>query len=163
MDLVEVDVVEPEPLERGVDRREDVLAREAAAVLAGHRLAVHLRRDDVLLAHPEELAQQAPGDDLALAAVVDVGGVEEDDAALDGAPDDRLGRRLVERPLAALVLPKLIIPRHTRETRRPVLPEVHVRPSSSRYRPEALVRTVGATSTYDCFTSAALILGVGAD
>ena len=29
---------------------------------------------------------------------VDVGGVEERDAALDRAPDDRLGRRLVEHP-----------------------------------------------------------------
>src|SRR5205823_150185 len=51
------------------------------------------------------LAQQAAGDDLALAAVVDVGGVEEDDAALDGALDDRLGIRFIERPGTALVLP----------------------------------------------------------
>ena len=40
---------------------------------------------------------------LALAAVVDVGGVEEGDAALDRAPDDRLGLRLVERPRPLLV------------------------------------------------------------
>ena len=38
------------------------------------------------------------GDDLALAAVVDVGGVEERDPALDGAPDDRLRIGLGERP-----------------------------------------------------------------
>ena len=75
------------------------LRERPRAVLAGHRPAVHLRRDDVLLAHAEELAQQAAGDDLALAAVVDVGGVEEGDPALDGAAHDRLGRRLVERPL----------------------------------------------------------------
>ena len=81
-----------------------MLPREAAAVLPGHRLAAHLGRDDVLLAHPEELAQEAAGDDLALAAVVDVGGVEEDDPALDRPPHDRLGGRLIERPLPALVL-----------------------------------------------------------
>src|SRR5262249_13020372 len=36
--LVEVDVIEPESCERGVDRRENVLAREPTAVRAGrHR------------------------------------------------------------------------------------------------------------------------------
>jgi hypothetical protein len=103
MDLVEVHVVELEALERGVDRGEDVLAREAAAVLPRHRSPVHLRRDDVLLARPEELAQNAAGEDLALAAVVDVGGIEEDDPALDRPSDNGLGCRLVESPLAALV------------------------------------------------------------
>ncbi len=75
-----------------------MLAREADAVLAGHRLAAHLRRDDVLLAHAEELLQELPGEHFALAAVVDVGGVEERDAALDRAAKDRLGALLVERP-----------------------------------------------------------------
>ena len=72
-----------------VDRGEDVLARQASAVLARHRLHADLRRDHELLAG-EELLQEPPGHDLALAAVVDVGGVEERDAALDGPPDDRL-------------------------------------------------------------------------
>src|SRR5262249_61502462 len=36
-------------------------------------------------------------------AVVDVGGVEEDDPALDRAPHDRLRRLLVERPRPVLV------------------------------------------------------------
>src|SRR5581483_2427750 len=71
------------------------------AVLARHRPAVHLRRDDVLLARAEQLAQQVAGDHLARTAVVDVGGVEEDDAALDRAPDDRLGGVGVDRPLPA--------------------------------------------------------------
>src|SRR5215204_6882620 len=103
VDLVEVDIVEPEPPQRGVDRGEDVLAGQATTVLAGHRPAMHLGRHHVLLARAEELAEQASGHDLALAAVVDVSGVEEADAAVDGPPDDRLGRRLVERPLAGLV------------------------------------------------------------
>ena len=105
MDLVEVDVVEREPLQRRVDRGEDVLAREAAAVLAGHRLAVDLRRENVFLAHAEEPRQDAAGHDLALAAVVDVRGVEERDPAFDRAADDRLRLRLFERPGTALVAP----------------------------------------------------------
>jgi hypothetical protein len=100
MDLVEVDVVEPEPSERCVDRREDVLAAQPRAVLAGHRAPVHLRREDVLLARPEEPAQNAPRDHLALALVVDVGRVEEDDAALDRPAHDRLGLVLADRPPA---------------------------------------------------------------
>ena len=59
---------------------------------------------DVLLAHAEEPLQHAAGHDLALAAVVDVGGVEERDPALDRAADDRLRAVLLERPRAALVL-----------------------------------------------------------
>src|SRR5207253_1880659 len=88
---------------RRVDRREDVLAREAGAVLARHRPPVHLRRDDVLLTRAEELPEQPPGDDLALAAVVDVRGVEEDDSALDSATDDRLRSLLVQCPRPILV------------------------------------------------------------
>ena len=45
----------------------------------------------------------AAGEDLALAAVVDVGGVEEVDPALDRAAHDRLGAVFVQRPLPALV------------------------------------------------------------
>ena len=126
MDLVQVDVVEPEPLERRVDRSEDVLAPEAAPVLAGHRLAVHLRRDDVLLARAEQPLQHAPGDHLALAAVVDVGGVEEDDAALDRPPDDRLGLVLAERPAPLLAGPEAHHPEaHARDAQSGAA-EVHV-------------------------------------
>ena len=60
MDLVQVDVVEAEARERSVDRGEHVLAREAATVLAGHRPAVHLGREDVLLAHAEERRSSRP-------------------------------------------------------------------------------------------------------
>ena len=55
---------------------------------------------------PNSSRQHAPGDHLALAAVVDVGGVEEDDAALDRAPDDRLGLVLAERPAPLLAGPE---------------------------------------------------------
>ena len=58
VDLVEVDVVEPEALQRRVDRGEDVLAPEAAPVRAGHRRAVDLRRDNVL---PRATARRGGG------------------------------------------------------------------------------------------------------
>src|SRR4029077_20152099 len=103
MDLVKVDVVEAEALERRIDRSEDVLARQAAPVLAPHGPTVDLRRDDVLLAHAEELAEHPAGDDLALTAVVDVGRVEEDDPALDGPAHDGVRRHLVKRPWPRLV------------------------------------------------------------
>ena len=106
VDLVEVDVVETKPLQRGVNGGEDVLTGETGTVHAGHRPAVHLRRDHVLLARREQLLQQAAGDHFALAAVVDVCGVEEDDSALDRPAHDRLGGLFVERPgplLAAAV------------------------------------------------------------
>ena len=98
------------------------LRDEAAPVLAGHRPAVHLRREHVLLARAEQPRQDAAGDHLALAAVVDVGRVEEGDAALDGAADDRLRLVLGSAHGRSSCGPKLIIPRQTRETRRPVRP-----------------------------------------
>ena len=51
---------------------------------------------------PKSALQHPPRDHLALAAVVDVGGVEEADAAVDRAPDDRLGFLLAERPAPLL-------------------------------------------------------------
>ena len=104
MDLIEVDVVEPESLERRVDRGQDVLAGESATVLARHGLHAYLGREHVLLARAEELREQAPGQHLALAAVVDVRRVEEGDASLDGGADDRLRLVLPDGPRSALVL-----------------------------------------------------------
>ena len=63
----------------------------------------HLGREDVLLAR-EELAQDPARQHLALAAVVDVGGVEERDAAVERATHDRLRILLAERPRPLLVL-----------------------------------------------------------
>ena len=102
------------------------LRERPRAVLAGHRLAVHLRRDDVLLAHAEEPRQDAAGHDLALAAVVDVRGVEERDPALDRAADDRLRCGLVERPGAALVLAVAHHPEAEARDAQPGVAEVHV-------------------------------------
>src|SRR3954469_14334557 len=103
VDLVEVDVVHAEPLQRGVDGGEDVLAREPAPVRARRHLPVHLGRDHRLVARQEARHEPARGH-LARAARVDVGGVEERDAALDGAADDRLRGGLVEDPGAVGVV-----------------------------------------------------------
>ena len=60
-----------------------------------------------------------------LAAVVDVGRVEERDAALDRAADDRLRVGLAERPLPFLVRAEAHHPEgQTRETRSPVRPRL---------------------------------------
>jgi hypothetical protein len=58
---------------------------------------VHLRRHGIFLTR-EQLAEDASGEHLALTAVVDVCSVEERDAALDRAADDRLRLVLAERP-----------------------------------------------------------------
>src|SRR5436190_3466429 len=103
VDLVEVDGVHLQPPERRVDRVEDVLAGEAASVRAGRHREVDLRGDDGLFAR-KQLPQQPAGHDLAGAVRVHVGRVEEREPALDGAPDDRLRRRLVEHPGPGRVL-----------------------------------------------------------
>src|SRR5262249_35742461 len=74
----------------------------------------------------EEPAEEIAGDDLALAAVVDVGRVEERDPALDRSTDDRLGLGLVERPLALAALPEAHHPEADARDAQPGAPEVHV-------------------------------------
>src|ERR1039458_2744698 len=103
MDLIEVDVVHTQALQRGVDRTENVLARQAAAVLSRSHRHEHLRGDDELLAR-EELAEQATRGDLARAPRIGVGRVEERDAALAGRPYDRLGGVLVDHPRPVAVV-----------------------------------------------------------
>ena len=134
MDLVEVDVVELEPLQRRVDRREHVLTREPAAVLAGHRPTVHLRRDDVLLARAEEPLEDTAGHNLARTLVVDVGGVEEDDPAIHRAADDRLCVGLVESPGTLLALAVAHHPEADAGDAQPGVAEIHVVHEAPRYR-----------------------------
>src|SRR5262245_40410199 len=98
MDLVEVDVVGAEAGQRGVDGRHDVLARQATVIGSRAHREVDLRRQHVVLATREQLAQQPPGDLLGHAVGVGVGGVEERHTGLDGVPDDRLGLGFVEVP-----------------------------------------------------------------
>jgi len=88
MDLVEVDVIHAEPLQRGVDRLHDVLAREAARVSARAHRVEDLGGDDDLVALGEFL-QGAAEDLLARADRIHVGRVEEIDAAFERLANER--------------------------------------------------------------------------
>ena len=103
VNLIEVNIIHAEALQAGVNRGQDVLAREAAVVgRVGHRIE-DLGGDDQLFAARLELTQQFAGQALALAQRVHVSGIEEVDARLDRALHD--GPRLVlfEDPLAPLL------------------------------------------------------------
>jgi len=103
VDLVEVDVLHAQAGEGGVDAGQDVLAGEPATVLArGHRHADLGGHDELVTG--EEPGEQATGGHLRRATRVDVGGVEERDAALDRGAHDRLGGVLVEDPGAVRVV-----------------------------------------------------------
>ena len=105
VDLVEVDVLHVQSGQGGVDTGQDVLAGQAAAVLArGHR-HVDLGGHDQLLP-AEVLGEQSSGGHLAGAARVGVGGVEEGDASFDRGPHDGLGLVLVEDPGPIAVVPE---------------------------------------------------------
>ena len=97
MDLVQVDVVHVEPTQRRVNARQDVLAAQPTAVLAGRHRHEHLGGDHRLVT-AEELGNQPPGRHLAGAGGVGVGGVEEGHSAFHGCPDDRLRGLLVDDP-----------------------------------------------------------------
>ncbi len=81
----------------------DVLTRESTIVgRIAHRIE-DLGRDHQVLAPRLELAQQLAGEDLALAKRVDVSGVEEVDAGLDGTLHQRAGLVLLQHPFAPLL------------------------------------------------------------
>ena len=61
MDLIEVDVIRAEPLQRMIDRLHDVLARQAAGVGALAHHAVDLGRDHDLV--PDRVILQRAADD----------------------------------------------------------------------------------------------------
>ena len=90
VELVEVDVVGLEAAEAGFALLDDVAAAVAAGV-GVFRIhgAVHLGREDDLVATTVPLERLAR-DLLALAEGVDVGGVEEVDAGVEGAVDNRV-------------------------------------------------------------------------
>src|SRR5258708_5728589 len=85
MALVEVDVVGAQPPEAALDGFEDVLAREPPVVgVVAHRPEAFGRQHVVRALDPLECLTQFG---LAGADMVDVGGVEEDHAQLEGALD----------------------------------------------------------------------------
>jgi hypothetical protein len=94
--LIEVDVVGAKPRERGVDLLVDLPTRQTA-VAGGHR-PEELRRKHVGVARPvgEHLTEELLG----LPARVDVRGVDEVDADVEGLPD--AGLRLLSLDAAAV-------------------------------------------------------------
>ncbi len=121
----DVDVVEPHPGERLVERGEDVLPR-AAALAVGPRphVVAGLRRDDQLVAVGREVVGEVAPEVLLGAAVgrpVVVGEVEVGDAAVEGAAQDRALRLL--GPVGAEVLPE---PERERGQLQPAPPGVAV-------------------------------------
>ena len=97
VDLVEVDVVHPEPPQARVALGEDRLARQPRPVRSVAHPAVHLGGDDQLVPAPV-LGQRAADDLLARPGGVDVRRVEEVDPGLDGRPDQRATLVLRQRP-----------------------------------------------------------------
>ena len=83
MALIEIDMVDAQALQRAVDLLGDLRARQAA--VGGAHRKEHLGRQDVRLARParQNLAQEG----LRRAAAVDIGGVDEVDAEVEGAID----------------------------------------------------------------------------
>jgi len=99
VELVEIDVVGAQPPEGGVDGIEHVLSRSPAVPRPlAHRPAALGGHDELVAAALEPAPHDLLGATRGLEAAahrVDVGGVEERDAARRGAIEDRAGRRLV--------------------------------------------------------------------
>src|SRR5690606_38114439 len=93
VELVQVDVVRAEALQAVIDRVEDVLPRVAAVPAVRPHVAEALGREDEVLALPLEPAPQdllrASGRGHVPAEGIRVRGVEEGDAALGSAVEDR--------------------------------------------------------------------------
>ena len=84
--LVEIDMIELEPLQAGLDGLHDVIAREPSRVRALAHLAEHLGRDDHIVARDAEIAQRLTSEPLRLSLAVDVRRVDEIDAGIEGTP-----------------------------------------------------------------------------
>ena len=97
VDLVEIDVIGSEAAQRTVDRRHDVLARQPAVVrVVAHRVEQFRRDDDGVAVG--EVADRAAENLLGDAARIHVGGVEEVDAALERALEERAAGFFAQDP-----------------------------------------------------------------
>jgi len=88
VDLVEIDIIEAEAAQAVVDGVHHMLAREADFVRARAHRAAQLCRNDDVFAVGAEVLQRAAEDFLRDAARIDIGGVEEIDAGLQGLLDE---------------------------------------------------------------------------
>ena len=103
----DVDVVEPHPRERLVERCEQVLARAPLAVRPGPHVVAGLRRDHELVAVRAQVVAQHAAERLlgrAVRRAVVVREVEMGDAEVERAAEDRAAR--LERAVAAEVVPE---------------------------------------------------------
>ncbi len=91
VDLVQVDVLQLQPLQARLDAVHDVAAGTAAAVGARAGLAEHLGGDDDVLARHLQVLQRLPGELLRHAARVHVGRVDEVDAGVERLADEPVG------------------------------------------------------------------------
>ena len=125
MDLVEVDILRPKPLQALVDLAQDRLARQPFAIWPLTHLAVQLGGNDDLVAIGEVL-QSAAENLLALSNRIDVGRVEEIDAKLQRFLDDRPAVPSSSTHLCTQrsASPNPIQPRQIRDTSIPVLPSL---------------------------------------
>lgn len=96
VDLVEVDVIHLQPLQAGLGLRHDMGTRSAAGVRAFAHRPQNLGRDHHLVARNAEVADGLTKDPLALAARIDIGGVDEIDAGVEGRLDQRVGLVLAQ-------------------------------------------------------------------
>ena len=97
MDLVEVNVIRPKPIQAVFDLAQDRLARQPGAIRPFPHFAVHLGGDHNFVALGEVL-QSASEVLLTRSKGIDVGGIEEIDAQLEGFLDDRPAVFLVKHP-----------------------------------------------------------------
>ena len=92
MHLVQVDMVQLQPLQAGLDTLDDVAPRQAARIdAAGAGFAEDLGRHDHILARHLQVLQRLTGDDFRGAAGIDVRGVDEIDAGVERMADQAVG------------------------------------------------------------------------
>ena len=96
VDLVEVDVIGLQPLQAALNRVHDVPARGAAVIGPWPHVAEHLGGQHHILAGHADVLQGLADPGLGLAERIDVGGVDEVDATLQGLADDRVDLVLVQ-------------------------------------------------------------------
>ncbi len=96
MNLIEIDVVELQPLEALIDCMEDVGAGQASLVWPGTHAAVNLGSNHDLVASNAERLERLPGQALGTAAMIDVRRVQKIHPAVESRADDAVHRILAE-------------------------------------------------------------------
>jgi hypothetical protein len=94
---IEIDEVGAETFQAVVDLGEDRLARQAGAVRPRPHPAVDLGREHHVVTL-DEILQRAADDFLGCAVGIDIGGIEEIDAEIEGLLDQGAALFLVQRP-----------------------------------------------------------------